>query len=228
MPSPARLDRALRSLEPKVVAVVVLGALAVIGALGAFQAAEGPVEAEGGPPPRGFLGLFYLDGEYNLPSIFSAALWLFASLSLYAAGRAREHGLRRQVWTGLAVALIYVALDEALSFHERLEGRTGVDWQLLYLPLLIVITAAGLYALLQSHGAARWLLLAAGAAAFLAQMLEAVQWDGDDPVDAYRQLMVPEEILEPTAAALIAVAGLMLLRPTVAHRISHRSRQPRR
>jgi hypothetical protein len=211
-PRPGRLERALRSLQPKVVAVVVLGALAVIGVLGALQAAEGPVEAEDGPAPHGFLGLFYLDGEYNVPSIVSAALWLFASLSLYAAGRAREHGPRRHIWTGLAIALFYLALDEALGFHEKLEGRTGVDWQLLYVPLLIAIAAAGLYVLLQSHGAARWLLLAAGAAAFLAQVLEAVQWDGDDPVDSYRQLMVPEEILEPTAAALIAVAGLMLLR----------------
>lgn len=211
-PRPGRLDRALRSLEPKVVAVVLLGALAVIGTLGALQAAEGPVEAEGGPASHGFLGLFYLDGEYNVPAIFSAALWLFASVSLYAAGRAREVGWRRHLWTGLAIALFYLALDEALGFHEKLEARTGVDWQLLYLPFLLVVAAVGLYVLLQSHGAARWLLLAAGAAAFVAQVLEAVQWDGSEPVDAYRQLMVPEEILEPTAGALIAVAALILLR----------------
>lgn len=211
-PSPGRLDRALRSVEPKVVAVVVLGALAVIGVLGGLQAAQGPVEAEGGPAPSGILGWFYLDGEYNLPAIFSAVIWLFAGVSLYTAGRARERGWRRQIWSGLAVALVYLALDEAFGFHEKLEGRTDVDWQLLYLPLLIAMAAAGLYVLLQSRGTARLLLLAAGAAAFGAQVLEAVQWDGQVPVDSYRQLMVPEEILEPTAAALIAVAGLMLLR----------------
>jgi hypothetical protein len=211
-PRSGRLDRALRSLEPKVVAVVLLGALAVIGTLGALQAAQGPVEAEGGRAPHGFLGLFYLDGEYNVPAIFSAALWLFAAVSLYAAGRAHERGWRRHIWTGLAVALLYLALDEAFGLHEKLEGRSGIDWQLLYLPLLLAIAAAGLYVLLQSHGAARWLLFAAGAAALVAQVLEVVQWNGDEPVDSYRQLMVPEEILEPTAAALIAVAGLMLLR----------------
>lgn len=206
------MDRALHSLEPKVVAVVLLGGVAVVGALGALQAAEGPVEAEGGPAAHGFLGLFYLDGEYNVAAIFSAALWLLASLSLLAAGRARERGWRRHIWTGLAATLFYLALDEALGLHEKLEARTGIDWQLLYLPLLVAIAAAGLYVLLQSHGTARWLLFAAGAAAFVAQALEVVQWDGDEPIDAYRQLMVPEEMLEPTAAALIAVAGLMLLR----------------
>ena len=211
-PSPGRLDRALLSVEPKVVAVVVLGALAVIGTLGALQAAQGPVEAEGGPAPTGFLGWFYLDGEYNVPSILSAALWVFAGLSLYAAGRARERGRRRHIWTGLAIALVYLALDEAFGVHEKIEGRTGIDWQLLYLPLLVGIAAAGLYVLLHTHGSARLLLLAAGAAAFTAQVLEAVQWDGDVPVDSYRQLMVPEEILEPTAATLIALAGLVLLR----------------
>jgi hypothetical protein len=211
-PRPGRLARALGSIEPKLVAVVLLGAIAAIGTLGAFQAAEGPVEAEGGPASHGFLGLFYLDGEYNLPALFSAALWLLASLSLYAAGRARERGRRRHVWTGLAIGLLYLAFDEAFGIHEKLEGKTGVDWQLLYLPLLAAVAVAGLYVLVRSHGAARWLLLAAGAAAFAAQVLEALQWDGDAPVDSYRQLMIPEEILEPTAATLIAVAGLMLLR----------------
>jgi cytochrome bd-type quinol oxidase subunit 2 len=211
-PRPGRLDRTLRSIEPRVVAAVLLGGIVVIGVLGAWQAAEGPVEAEGGPAPHGFLGLFYLDGEYNVPALFSAALWLLASLSLYAAGQARERGRRRHVWTALAIGLIYLALDEAFGVHEKLEARTGVDWQLLYLPLLVAIAAAGLYVLIQSRGAARRLFLAAGAAAFVAQVLEAVQWDGQVPVDSYRQLMVPEEILEPTAAALLAVAGLMLLR----------------
>jgi peptidoglycan/LPS O-acetylase OafA/YrhL len=211
-PRLGRLDRALRSFEPEVVAVVLLGGVAVIGALGALQAAEGPVEAEGGPAPHGFLGLFYLDGEYNVPAIFSAAVWLLASVSLFAAGRARERGWRRHIWTALAAALLYLALDEALGLHEKLEARTGVDWQLLYLPFLVATAAAGLYVLLRSRGATRWLLLGAGAAAFVAQVLEVVQWDGDEPVDSYRQLMVPEEILEPTAAALIAIAGLMLLR----------------
>jgi hypothetical protein len=172
------------------------------------------VEAQGGPGPHGFLGLFYLDGEYNLPAIYSASLWLFAAVTLYAVGQARERGRRRWVWTGLGVALFYLALDEAFGFHEKLEGKTGIDWQLLYLPLFLAISAVGLYVLLQSRGAARLLLLGAGAAAFVAQILEAVQWDGTVAVAAYRQMMVPEEILEPTAAALIAVAGLLMLRAT--------------
>jgi hypothetical protein len=207
-----RLERLLRSIEPKTAGIAVAIPLALVGTLGAIQAAQGPVEAEGAPAPHGFLAVFYLDGEYNLHALLSAAIWVLAAASLYAAGRARERGRRRYVWFGLAIGLVYFALDEALKLHERLEGKTGVDWQVLYLPLFVTIALGGLYVLLQSHGTTRILLFFAGAAAFAAQVLEAVQWNGDEPIAAYRALMVPEEILEPTAATLILVAALTLLR----------------
>jgi hypothetical protein len=211
-PRPGPLDRMLRSVEPKSLAIVLFGAIAIVGTLGAVQAAQGPVEAEVAPYPHGFLGFFYLDGEYNLPAIFSGVLWLLAAATLAAAGRVLENGARRWFWTALGVALVYLAFDETFGLHEKLEGRTGIDWQLLYLPLFLAIAVDGLYVLVQSRGAARVLLLLAGVAAFTAQVLEAAQWDGNDAIDAYRLLMVPEEILEPTAAALIAVAGLILYR----------------
>ena len=210
---PVRVDRLLRSVEPTTVGVALAVVLAVTGAAGAVQALQGPVEAEGAPAPDGVLGLFYLDGEYNVAAAVSAWIWLLAALSLYAAGRMLEAGRGRFVWTGLAAALVYFGLDEGLKLHERVEGETGIDWQLLFAPLLIATALAGLYVVVRAGpGTPQLLLLAAGGAAVAAQVLEAAQWNGDEPVGPYRALMVPEEILEPTAAALGAVAALMLLR----------------
>lgn len=212
---PVRVDRLLRSVEPTTVGVGLAVVLAVTGAAGAAQALQGPVEAEGAPAPDGVLGLFYLDGEYNVAAAVSAGMWLLAALALSAAVRMLEAGHERFVWTGLAAALVYFGLDEGLKLHERVEGETAVDWQLLFAPLLIATALAGLYVVVRAgHGAPQLLLVAAGGAAIAAQVLEAAQWNGDEPVGPYRALMVPEEILEPTAAALIAVAGLMLLQET--------------
>jgi hypothetical protein len=210
---PVRVDRLLRSVEPTTVGVALAVVLAVTGAAGAAQALGGPVEAEGAPAPDGVLALFYLDGEYNVAAAVSVGIWLLAALSLHAAGRMLEAGHRRFVWTGLAAALVYFGFDEGLKLHERVEGETGIDWQLLFAPLLIATALAGLYVVVRAGpGTPQLLLLAAGGAAVAAQVLEAAQWNGDEPVGSYRALMVPEEILEPTVAALIAVAALMLLR----------------
>jgi hypothetical protein len=212
---PVRVDRLLRSVEPTTVVVALAVVLTVIGAAGAAQALQGPVEAEGAPAPGGVLGLFYLDGEYNVAAAVSTGLWLLAAFSLYAAGRVIEAGRGRFVWTGLAVALVYFAVDESLKLHERVEGETGIDWQLLFAPLLIATALAGLYVVVRAGpGRPQLLLLAAGGAAVTAQLLEAAQWNGSEPIGPYRALMVPEEILEPTAAALIVVAALMLLQET--------------
>jgi hypothetical protein len=212
---PVRVDRLLRSVEPTTVAVALAVVLAVTGAAGAAQALQGPVEAEGAPAPGGVLGLFYLDGEYNVAAAVSTGLWLVAALSMYAAGRVIEAGHGRFVWTGLAVALVYFGVDEGLKLHERVEGETGIDWQLLFAPLLIATALAGLYVIVRAGpGTPQLLLLAAGGAAVTAQLLEAAQWNGGEPVGPYRALMVPEEILELTATALIAVAALTLLQET--------------
>jgi hypothetical protein len=203
----------LRSVEPKVAAVALGAAIAVTAVLGTIQAAQGPVEAEGAAPPGGFLGLFYLDGEYNVPALLTAGIWLLAAAAIYAAGRARERGGWQIVWTLLSVALLYLSADEALKLHERVEGRADVDWQVLYLPLLVGTALAGLLVVIRvGPGTPRNLLVAAGVAAVGAQVLEALQWNGDQPIDGYRALMVPEELLEATSAALVAIAALMLLR----------------
>jgi len=207
-----RLEGIARRAGPKTVAAILFATLAVWGALGAIEAAQGPVEAEGGAPPHGFLGLFDLDAEYDVPAILSATYWLLAGIVLALAGQAREVGRGRYLWTALSAMLVFLAADEALGIHEKLEGATGVDWQILYVPVLAAVAGAGLSVFRRSPPLPRLLFACAALAALAAQVLEAVQWDGDTTIPAYRALMVPEEILEPTAAALLVVAGLVLLR----------------
>jgi hypothetical protein len=118
-----RLEGTARRAGPKTVAAILFATHSVWGALGAIEAAQGPVEAEDGRPPRGFLGLLDLDAEYDVPAILGATYWLLAGIVLALAGRAREVARGRRVWTALSVMLVYLAADEALGIHEKLEGR---------------------------------------------------------------------------------------------------------
>ena len=80
---------------------------------------------------------FDLDGEYTVPAFFSAGLLAVAAAMALALARAQD-GIDRD-----ASALAgrspsgSSALDELLSIHERVDIRTDVDWQVLYLPAAI-------------------------------------------------------------------------------------------
>lgn len=204
--------RRLQAVESRTLGVILAASIAAVGILGAAQALQGPVEAEGAAAPGGLLGLFYLDGEYNVPAALSGALWLLAALGVYAAGATLDVGRRRWLWSAVALVFVFFALDEGLKLHERLEAEAGVDWQVLYAPLLVLTAVGGFLLVLRiGRGTPRALLLAAGAAAATAMALEKIQWNGNEPIDGYRALMVPEEILEMTAAALVAVATFTLV-----------------
>lgn len=70
---------------------------------------------------RGFVPLVDLNGEFNVPAVFSTLLFFAASglLGLIAAG-ARRRGESWWVWAGLAAAFAFLGVDELLQFHERM------------------------------------------------------------------------------------------------------------
>lgn len=72
----------------------------------------------------GFVRLFYIDQEGNIPTFFSASLLLCASLLLALIGHLTKHtnDLRWRQWTILAFALLYMAIDEASAIHELLHA----------------------------------------------------------------------------------------------------------
>ena len=154
-----------------------------------------------------------LDGEYNLPALFSTAVLLWAAGSTWVL--AGCHGPRspgRRLLALLALLIGFFAVDELLAIHEALESLTGVDWQLLYLPFGLIGAGTGLgVLLLYRRRPALVVLYVVGAAAWaVAQLFEAIQWHGDELVQP--ALIYPEELLEVRGSGLFAVAAVLALR----------------
>ena len=165
--------------------VLLVGTTLLVAALGFEQ------RRSGGPP------LIDLEREANLPALWSGFLLVAAAASALAAARADGRGARWPWWP-LALLLFFMAGDEVLRIHEWLERRSGIDWHVLYLPVIAAGAAAALGVVLRLRDdpvlAAG--IVASGAAWALAQVLEALQWDGSRQVAGYGPMMVSEEILE--------------------------------
>ena len=183
--------------DPARTARLALAAIAVLGVGGVLQRAL---------PPFPLSHVLDLDFEWVPAALFSSGLLAAAALVWWQLPQTRA---ARYV-TGL---LALMSLDELCSIHETLENVTGVDWELLYAP---VVAVAGLAALvvLRSWGRSRpsALLLGGGLCWLVAQVLEALEWDGDVERPHYALYMVPEELLEMTGSTLLLLAGLWAFR----------------
>jgi hypothetical protein len=74
----------------------------------------------------GFVRLFYVDSEGNIPTFFSSILLLLASLLLWfitVLKKSSRDSYRRH-WAILASILFFMAVDEAVGLHEML-NRVG-------------------------------------------------------------------------------------------------------
>ncbi len=166
--------------------------------------------------PEGPLGIFNPDRERLAAAAFSGGVLAAASLVFTLVGRRPQQ--RRCL--PMATLLGFMALDEVLGLHERLERFARVDWRLLYAPL-IAVAALAWWRLLRSWGLRRkqGLLLLVGSLCWgVSQVLEAAQWDGGVRHTHYLILMVTEEILEVTGSAAFLLAGLaVLLSAAAAH-----------
>ena len=154
-----------------------------------------------------------LDSEASAATPFSASL-LWAGALAWVLVALVERPVPRPVlgWAGL---LGLLALDEGIAFHEALERGTGIDWQVLYLPIL------GLGALTWQRVVGRYraspaatLLIAGGAIWAVTLILELVQhWGGQAAQPAiYDPAMITEEALEMIGSTLVMLAGLTKLR----------------
>lgn len=105
---------------------------------------------------HGILPLFDLDGEGNLPTLFSTLLLMAcaALLGCIAAHERRRHGPFAFRWTVLAAGFAFMAVDEFAKVHElfdepmqALMGESASGW-LLYtwvVPYAIAVVALGIY-----------------------------------------------------------------------------------
>jgi hypothetical protein len=159
-------------------------------------------------------GALNLDGERNVPAVYSAGLWACVALLAALLGN-REEGLPARVWWAFSLCVLLVSLDELGSIHERLERITGVDWQVLYSPLALVAAVLLVFVgrRLRELSTAFGLFVAGALCGAASQVIEAVEYgENDRRVAAFHELVLGEELLEMTAAVLIGLGLLQALR----------------
>ena len=201
------MRHAVSDLTPRRAGVAAGVGIAVIVTLGLWQIATTAYT------PAVRAGVFDLDGERTVPAAFSALLLFAAGAAAFALGRQ----LGRTRWFALAAFLTFMALDEGLAIHDRVEGSIYHDWQVVYLPVIAAGAAAWLAVLraLGGQPAARRIYVAGAVAWTASQLVEFVQWrDGPEAMDVvgYVALMTTEETLEMIGSALFGIALLCVLR----------------
>lgn len=161
--------------------------------------------------------MFDLDHEYTVPAYWSFALLLGTSAAALFAFIRRTPVGARSTSLVLAVLFAFAAFDELFMLHERLEVRTGNDWQVLYVPVLL-LGAITSFLWLRAQGGWRdvtdssLLFLLGGAAWVTAWLLEAFQWSGDEMQPGYIFMMIPEEVAESLGACAFLLAMLTCAR----------------
>src|SRR4051812_10003577 len=166
---------------------------------------------------------FDLDAERTLPAAFSALLLVAGSLAAFALSRfgrpTRIHGV---VPIAFGLFLLFMALDEGLAIHEKLETLTGIDWQVLYAPVMLVggLAWLGLLWSMWRLVTGRVLLIGGAVAWAVSQVFELLQYGGfsSDGAAVRTWTVVPEELLEMVGSSLFALALLVVLRRVARNR----------
>lgn len=158
-----------------------------------------------------------LDSEMSVATWFSATLlWAAAFWWLLVAVTVRPRSLA--IWTWWLV-LAWLALDEGSAIHERLERWSGIDWQLLYLPVMGIAAVAwwGVVRRYRSQARIAALLMAGAAAWIVVLILELVQNWGGSPAQAaiYVPTMITEEALEMIGSTVLLIAGILALHRSI-------------
>ncbi len=140
--------------------------------------------------------LFDFDRELNAIAFFSSSLLIFTGFFLWDVGKSIASGSR--IILILAAIFLFMGFDEFLKIHETLEKLSGINWQILYLPI-ILLAGIGWFRVLLCDGVSNRFFWILGATCWaVSQLLEAAQWTWgeDEKASNYDTLMVIEESLE--------------------------------
>jgi len=96
--------------------------------------------------------LFKLTGEFNLPTLFSAGILLFAGILLLLVYASQKYKPFRLHWLFLGLIFIFLSLDESLMIHESLsrfirkniEVEGSIRYGTWSIPYLIITFLIGL------------------------------------------------------------------------------------
>ena len=180
---------------------------------------------------RVLFSLFFIDGEGNLPAIFSTCLFLInAVLFLMVWQAAGPAGDSQKIWLVLAIVFVFLALDESISIHERLIdplrqalGATGIFYYAWIIPygigvMLLAIVAVPVFWRMPKR-IRFWFGISAATYLFAAIGLEMISGKYlvmmNENKDIVWILMVTlEESLEIAGLIILVYALLLLLRNT--------------
>ncbi len=104
----------------------------------------------------GFVPLFYVDAEQNIPTLYSVLLLFFAAMLLTAIAVLKKKQIDPDAsnWAALAFWLLFMAVDEASSIHEKLttpvrgllgDGPLGIFYYSWVIPGIVVVCMLTLY-----------------------------------------------------------------------------------
>ena len=179
----------------------------------------------------GLVWLFDMNGEANVPALFSSGLWLLAAVLALAVGSSvRGYGNdRTAAWTGMAFLFVFLALDEAVQVHERvgavIDGRASLSgffhygWVFAGIGFLLTMGLVFLPLLLRLRPMFALLLVLSGAifvsGALGIEMLGAAVESGSMTSFPLRlnwtRAIVLEEALEMTGVVLLIYTLLRML-----------------
>ena len=105
--------------------------LVVVIAFEMFLVAVFLADGSLGEPSRTFHKLFGLDGEKNIPALFSAAQLLLVGIVFLSMAYQRRqlHFSSLRFLAVLGMAFIFLSFDEAFSIHEKITGSLRhIEW----------------------------------------------------------------------------------------------------
>ncbi len=154
------------------------------------------------------------EGGFFVPVLFNWGMLCGAGVVCFARSRWAISQAERYAWIGIGLLLCFMGFDELLMIHERIEFETGIDFQILYLP---VVAAGGLGYLFLLAKMPRWSLsqvmwVAAEGLWVVSQVLENLEYDpNDNEVRGFVALDDIEKVFQFTGSALFLLVALLAL-----------------
>jgi len=123
----------------------------------------------------GFIPMFDVDKESNIPTYLQGIFMLFCSLLLFTIAKFKSVSGERYIkhWYFLAAIFIYLSIDELVSIHELLilplriatdaKGIFYFSWLIAFIPIVIIIGASYIHFLLHLNNKTRNLFIISAA-----------------------------------------------------------------
>lgn len=167
-------------------------------------------------------------GEWHLPVFISIFLSAYAGLATHRVGSLLK-GRERHAARYLSYLFWWMAIDDFLAIHEKIERFSRIAWLFVYAPLMAAAAGAGVYLVRRTRmvpgtGGFRTFALLGACAWFVSQILEAVGQFWDDAKYHAMELIVPEETLETLGSTCFALAALSLVIALTRHRVARAGR----